>query len=477
MLRLIILTIIAILSFQPGFAQDNRPNIILIIADDMAWDDSTPYGHQTILTPNLQKLADEGMKFEKAFVTASSCSPSRASIITGQYPTTTDADELHWPVPGDRTTFVEKLKAAGYWTGAAGKWHLGAEMKSRFNQVLESAKDDTEGGSGDWLKLLEGREKEKPFFLWLAAQDPHRPYGEVTAAVPAKTDEVAIAPYHPDTPLVRQDYADYYNEIMRLDKNVGIVMSKLKEEGVDSNTMVMFISDNGRPFPRDKTTLYDSGIRTPFLVRWPEAVQAGSVCKEIVSTIDIARTCLGVARITKVPPSIKGRSLLPQLLDPEKPGREYVYAEKNWHDFEDHARAVRNKRYKYIRNYYYDLPLTPSADAVRSPTYSEMKRLGREKELLPHQLACFVAPRDKEELYDCQADPFELNNVASDPRYASVVLAMRAALKSWETTNEDAPPALRTADEFDRVTGEPTSDRISPRRSKAEMVERKLTAE
>lgn len=486
MLRLSFLSIITVLVFQCGLnsiisaqdkAEDNRPNIVLIIADDMAWDDCSPYGHKSLVTPNLKKLAEQGMKFEKGFVTTSSCSPSRASIITGQYPTTTDADELHWPVPGDRTTFVEKLKAAGYWTGAAGKWHLGDVMKQRFDQVLEVSRGnvDTQGGTSDWLKLLGNRKSDKPFFLWLAANDPHRPYSEDSGLV--KPEDVQVAPYHPDTPAVRKDYAQYYNEIMRLDKNVGVVMSKLKEEGLDSNTMVLFISDNGRPFPRDKTTLYDSGIRTPFLVSWPDVVEPGSVCKEIVSTIDIARTVLEAARISKVPPSIKGRSFLPQLIDAKKPGREYVYAEKNWHDYEDHSRAVRNKRYKYIRNYYYDLPLTPPSDALRSATYIEMKRLGREDKLLPHQLSCFVAPRDKEELYDCEADPYELNNVAADSRYASVVLAMRAALKSWEVTNEDSPPKLRTADEFDRVSGEPNSARVTPRRSKADMVERKLTAQ
>lgn len=476
---------------------DSRPNIVLIIADDMAWDDSSPYGHESIPTPNLQRLADEGMKFEKGFVTVSSCSPSRASIITGQYPTTTDADELHWPLPKEKITFVEKLKAAGYWTGAAGKWHLGDAVKDRFDKVIEvdtsgfqlpSGSDGSSGkfketlageaqsGCADWMDLIDGREKSKPFFVWLAALDPHRPYHDGIVPNAATAESVKIPPYHPDTAEVRKDYQLYYDEIIRLDKYVGLVLDKLKEQGIDENTMICFISDNGRPFPRDKTTLYDSGIRSPFLVRWPDVVEAGSVCGEIVSSVDIARTCMEIAKIESISPLFKGRSFLPQLIDPTKPGREYIYAEKNWHDFEDHARAVRNKRYKYIRNYYDDLPLTPPADAVRSPTYEEMKRLGREKKLLPHQLACFVAPRDKEELYDTEEDPFELNNVAADPRYASVVLAMRSALKGWETVHEDSPPALRTADEFDRVTGLPTPARVRPRRTKAQMVEMKLTA-
>lgn len=481
----------------PEKAPDDRPNLILIIADDMAWDDSSPYGHPSIPTPNLQRLADEGMKFENGFVTISSCSPSRASIVTGQYPTTTDADELHWPLPEEKITFVEKLKAAGYWTGAAGKWHLGDAMKERFDKVIEvdtsgfqlpsgdaakagkfkeTLSGEAQSGCADWLELIESREPDKPFFTWLAALDPHRPYHPNIVVNASSPESIRIPPYHPDTPAVRADYQMYYDEIIRLDKYVGLVLDKLEEDGVGDNSLVLFISDNGRPFPRDKTTLYDSGIRTPFLVRWPAVVEPGTVCEEVVSTVDIARTFLEVARVSTVTPNFKGRSFLPQMIDPEKPGREYIFAEKNWHDFEDHSRAVRNKRYKYIRNYYHDLPLTPPADAVRSPTYEEMKRLGREERLLPHQLGCFVSPRAKEELYDVETDPFELENVAADPRYASVVLAMRAALKNWETAHGDSPPALRTADEFDRVTGIPTDARVRPRRTKAEMVELKLTA-
>ncbi len=476
---------------------DERPNIILIIADDMAWDDSSPYGHETLRTPNLQRMADEGLTFEKAFVTISSCSPSRASIITGQYPTTTDAEELHWPLPETSITFVETLRESGYWTGAAGKWHLGEAIKERFDEVIEvdtsgfqlpsgaeaaegkfreTLKGDAQSGCADWIDLMKKREEGKPFFLWLAALDPHRPYHEGIVPVPATVDEVQVPPYHPDTQKVRADYIRYYDEIMRLDYFVGLVLAELERQGVSENTVVCFFSDNGRPFPRDKTTLYDSGIRTPFLVRWPAAVPAGTRCGEIISTVDIARTVLQIAEIDSVAPNFRGRSFLPQLRNPAKPGREYVFAEKNWHDFEDHARAVRNKRYKYIRNYYDDLPLTPPADAVRSPTYEEMLRLRASGDLLPHQLTCFQAPRPKEELYDTERDPYELNNVAADPRFASVVLAMRAALKDWEERNEDAPPALRTADEFDRVTGIPTDARVRPRRTKAEMVEMELTA-
>ena len=473
------------------------PNLVLIIADDMAWDDSSPYGHESIMTPNLQKLAEEGMRFDNAFLTISSCSPSRASIITGRYPHNTNAEELHWPLPEDQITFVEKLKERGYWTAAAGKWHLGDAMKERFDEVREvdtsgfqlpSGKEgeagkfketlegEAQSGCADWVPLLESRPKDKPFFLWLAALDPHRPYHDGILEDPAQPDEIKVAPYHPDTPAVRADYRLYYDEITRLDKYVGLVLNELGAQGVGLNTMVLFISDNGRPFPRDKTTLYDSGIKTPWIVRWPNVVKPGSVSPRLVSSIDIAPTFLDLAGIGDTGPTFQGRSFKSLLTEPDKPIREYIYAEKNWHDFEDHVRAVRNERYKYIRNYYDDLPQTPPADAVRSPTYVELLRLRDNNELFSHQRGCFQAPRPKEELYDTKTDPFELENLAADERYSSLIGAMRIALSDWEKRTEDYAPELRTADEFDRVTGTPTDARVRPRKTKAEMVEAGLVA-
>lgn len=473
------------------------PNFVLIIADDMAWDDCSPYGHESIMTPNLQRLADEGMRFDNAFLTISSCSPSRASIITGRYPHNTDAEELHWPLPIEQITFVEKLKAKGYWTGAAGKWHLGDVMKERFNEVREvdtsgfqlpagkegeaakfkeTLKGDEQSGCADWLALMESRPDDQPFFLWLAALDPHRPYHEGILEDPARSDEVKVAPYHPDTKAVRADYRLYYDEITRLDQYVGQVLDTLETQKVSENTVILFISDNGRPFPRDKTTLYDSGIKTPWIVRWPGKIKPGLTCSRLVSSIDIAPSFLKLAGIEDTGPSFQGRSFVPLLTDPKKPIHEYIYAEKNWHDYEDHVRAVRNERYKYIRNYYHDLPQTPPADVVRSPTHVDLLRIHREKKLLSHQKTTITKPRPLEELYDTKTDPYELKNLVEDERFSSLLRAMRVALVDWEKNTEDSVPKLRTADEFDRSTGAPTKARVRPRKSKKEMVEAGLVA-
>lgn len=473
------------------------PNIVLIIADDLAWDDSSPYGHESIMTPNLQRLADGGMRFDNAILTTSSCSPSRASILTGRYPHQTDAEELHWPLPKDQVTFVEKLKEKGYWTAAAGKWHLGEEVKDRFDLIKEvdssgfqlpsgdaasagnfeeTLEGDAKSGAADWVPLLRDRVQGKPFFLWLAALDPHRPYERSILSDGAHPDEIRLPPYHPDTPAVRADYQQYYDEITRLDRYVGMVLDELESQKLTEKTLVLFISDNGRPFPRDKTTLYDSGIKMPMIASWPGTIAPGSVCPRLVSSVDLAGTILSLAKIEKPGLTFEGLDLTPLFTDPEKPIRDYVFAEKNWHDYEDHARAVRNERYKYIRNYFDDLPLTPPADVVRSPTYLELVRLQEKGELTPAQAICFAAPRPAEELYDLKLDPHELQNLAADERYFPLLRAMRAALTDWEKKTGDAVPEKRTADEFDRLTGLPTPARIRPRPGKKEIAEQNLAA-
>ncbi|HMY75114.1 MAG TPA: sulfatase [Blastocatellia bacterium] len=457
-----------------------RPNVVLIIADDMAWEDSGAYGNPKVRTPNIDRLAREGVRFTSAFVTISSCSPSRSSIITGRYPHNTDAEQLHWPLPAEQVTFVEKLKAAGYWTAASGKWHLGAAIKDRFDVVDDPgesgfqtdpktgkmlAKDDS--GAAGWIPVMRQRPKDKPFFLWFAALDPHRDYVENSIPNPHKPADVIVPPHLPDTPEVRHELALYYDEITRLDGNVGKVVAELEQQGVANNTLILFISDNGRPFPGAKTTMYDYGIRTPLIAHWPGKVQRG-VASGLVSSIDLAPTILQLAGVP-IPPSVQGKSFAAMLKNPNAKIRDAVYAEKNWHDYEDRVRAIRTERFKYIRNDYADLPGTPSADAGRSPTMDSIRRLHTAGKLPAHQARIFQAPRPAEELYDLRSDPREFKNLALDPRYAATLAELRRRLKQWGDETNDVLPAQRTPDEFDRETGQPVPGRKLPRPSKKEM--------
>ncbi|WKX78355.1 sulfatase family protein [Zobellia laminariae] len=422
------------------------------------------------------------MRFDNAFLTASSCSPSRTSIITGLYPHNTDAEQLHWPLPSDRITFVEELKKSGYWTAQAGKWHLGDSIKNRFDLVKDvgthgfqlsptgEKTKQTGNGSGceEWIPVLKQRPQDQPFFLWLAAVDPHRPYTEDIIDNPHALEDVVLPPYFPDTKEVREDFTHYYNEITRLDNYVGEVVAELDRQGVSDNTMILFISDNGRPFPRDKTTLYDGGIKTPWIVKWPNEVESNSVNTNLVSSIDIAPTFLKLANLETLT-SFEGVDFSPLLEDTKAKTRDIIYAEDHWHDYEDYTRAVRTKDFKYIRNFYTDLPNTPSADAFIGGTFKSMQELKKKGELNEAQLACFITPRLEEELYDVVNDPYELKNLALYPEHSKKLVELRTEMNSIRKASKDSLPTFRTPDEFNRETGKSNSFRKRPRPSKVEM--------
>jgi len=239
-------------------------------------------------------------------------------------------------------------------------------------------------------------------------------------------------------------------------------LDELQKQGVTDDTLVVFLSDNGRPFPRCKTTVYDSGIRTPLLVRGGKRVKAGAVCGRLVSSIDLAPTLLELAGV-EAGPTFQGKSFAVLLKKPDAVVRDRAFAEHNWHDYEARGRAVRTERYKYIRNEYSDVPNTPPADAVRSPTFQEMRRLRDKGRLGDPHMALFEKVLPKEEMYDCVADPHEMNNIAADIDHIEVLAKLREALDEWKVETEDRRPRERTPDEFDRETGKALSPKKGPR--------------
>ena len=440
---------------------ETRPNIVLIIADDIATYDLGAYGNPHVQSPRLDQFAREGMRFTHAFVTTASCSPSRASIITGRYPHNTNAEQLHWPLPAGQTTFVELLRMAGYWTGAAGKWHLGEDAKRRFHEVreadesgyqmpaggtgsfVEKMAEEARSGSDQWLPILQSRPRDQPFFLWLGSLDAHRPYNKGIIPNPHHPKDVFVPPFMVDAPEVREDLALYYDEITRFDHYVGLVMEELAAQGVADNTLVIVMSDNGQAFVRAKTTLYDSGIKTPFLLRWPAGIKAHTVSPSLISAVDIAPTLLELAGVA-VPATVQGRSFVPVLTDPAFAIRQYAFAEKHWHDYDDEVRAVTTGRFKYIRNYHPDQPGTPSSDGVRSPAYQVARALRDSGRLTPAQANIFLVPRPIEELFDCEADPFETTNLAG--RRPAVVTDLARQLDALQADAVAPLWAPRTAD-------------------------------
>ncbi len=429
-----------------------RPNVIVFIADDLGWNDSGPYGNDAVRTPTLDRIAAEGMRFDRATLTCSSCSPSRCSILTGRYPHNTDAPELHLPLPADQVLVTTPLRKAGYWTAAVGKWHLGNAVTSQVDEVTPSP---PERMNTAWIKSLRERPADKPFFLWAAHLDPHRPYLPDAVDPPHDPADVIVPPFFPDTPAVRRDLADYYDEVSRFDAHVGEVLAELESQGVADNTIVIVISDNGRPFPHCKTNVHVPGVRTPMLVRWPGVVSPGSVCKSVVSSIDLVPTILEAAGIDATD-SHQGVSLMPLLHDPNKSVRRHAFAEHNWHDYRAFERSVHTEKFCYTRNWLPELPQTPPADAVTSPTFRAMQTMRDAGQLTAEQSICFNVPAATEMLFDVVADPYCVVNLAGLDEYAATVTEMRSALDQWQQETGDSFPGTEslTPDGFDRETGQ-----------------------
>jgi len=447
---IVFLAALTFCSCQQKTEVKNQPNFIVFIADDAAWDDSGAYGNTSIKTPNIDQLANDGMRFTNAMLTTSSCSPSRCSILTGLYPHNTDAPELHMPLPTDKLLFAGELQKAGYYTVSSGKYHIGPP-RSEFDTIY--MKDIGDSGCEKWLEAIQNRPKDKPFFLWLAAKDPHRIYKPNIIPEPHDPSSVTVPSYLPDNDSTRKDMAMYYDEIARLDSYIGKVMAELKAQGEDKNTLVIYMSDNGRPFPRCKTRMYNSGVKTPFIVRWPIRIASGTVSESLVSSIDIAPTFVELAG-ERVPDFFQGKTFAPILNDPGVKTREYTFSEHNWHDYKAHERQVRNDQFLYIWNAFPELNASPPADAVNSITYQEMIRLKSEGKLSEEQMDCFVAPRAKEELYDLKRDPYQFNNLVDDPEYAETLKKMRSVYQNWVAETNDMVPESPTPDKFDRFSGE-----------------------
>lgn len=440
------LTLGAFASCQSPKQESKKTNFIVFIADDAAWNDSAPYGNNVIKTPNINKLGEEGVVFNNAFLTTSSCSPSRCSILTGRYPHSTGAPELHMPLPHDQLLFAGELQKAGYYTAVAGKYHIG-DPRPEFDSIYGGSPS----GCENWVRALQNRPKDKPFFLWLAAMDPHRTYKPNTIPEPHRPQDVIVPPYLPDADSTRKDLALYYDEISRLDSYLGKVMQLLKEQGEDENTLVIYMTDNGRPFPRCKTRMYDSGIKTPFIVRWPEKIQKGRT-DALVSSIDIAPTFCELAGVD-LPEVFQGVSFVPVLNDYSAKTRDYIVGEHNWHDYQAYERAIRNHQFLYIRNTFPELNASPPADAVGSLTYQEMIKMQKAGELNENQLDCFIVPRAAEELYDVEKDPYQFKNLAENQEYKDALNKMRDLLDNWIEEYNDTIPKNPTPDKFDRWTG------------------------
>ena len=439
----------------PAASAGEKPNVLVFVADDAGWKDFGCYGNKGIQTPHIDRLAEDGLLCENAFLTSPQCSPSRISVLTGRYPHATGAEDLHMPLPEGTTFLPTWLKKAGYFTGHMRKTHYGPEGEKQFDWYSQDL--------DDFSSFLD-QAGRNPFFMWVGFNDPHRPYSRDTMTRKHTRDSVDVPPFLVDDERTREDLVDYYDEISRMDTNIGKMMDTLEKKGDLDNTLVIFFSDNGMPFPGAKGTLYDSGVGTPLLFNWPGKIRAGSRFSGLASTIDLAPTILEIAGLS-VPKTVQGKSMLEALRGGNAPGREYVFGERNWHNCDEHMRYVRSDRYKMIRNAYTELPYGNPADLSMSPSWYSLADKKEKGELSREQLRHFTVPRPAAEFYDLQNDPGEFKNLAGEASLAEEVRKMGAVLDKWMAETGDFPSWKRRRDDNTcRITGVKFTQEISPMR-------------
>ena len=423
---------------------ESFPNFILFITDDISWDDLGCYGSKVAQTPHLDQMAKEGMRFNNAYLSISSCSPSRCSLISGRYPHNTGAAELHTTLPADQPVFPEALQKAGYYTVLSGKHHMGKAVDRGFNKVS--------GGKGpgkeeDWVPILKERPKDKPFFFWFASSDAHRGWKINKDAPIYKPEDMEVPPYLYDGPVTREDLANYMHEVSRTDFYMGQLRKELKKQGIEKDTYIIYMADNGRPFPRCKTRLYDSGIRTPFLIARPGTIKP-AVTDSLISSIDISATILELAGAKK-DKRVQGVSFASILEDPKAKTRDYVFAEHNWHVYQAHERMVRFGNFLYIRNNFPNQPNLCYESDDHYPAGAELWKAHAAGKTNPNQHQIFANYGPPEELFQVNEDPHQLSNLADDPKHAKALKQARVLLTEWTQQTGDSIPANPTPNRHD----------------------------
>jgi len=407
-----------------------RLNVLWISCEDTS-PDLGCYGDEYADTPNLDRLAKQGRRYTHAFVPYPVCSPTRSSIITGMYPSTIGSMHMRTGMKGYQTVpppavrcFTEYLRAAGYWCTN--------HTKTDYQFACPFTAWD---GRKDWRSRPA---KDMPFFsvINLTVSHESRNWPKKNEKLVHDPAKAPIPPYWPDTPIVRRNLARYYDNVTKMDAQAGEILQRLDEDGLADRTVVFFWADHGRGLPRHKRWLYDSGIHVPLIVRWPGKVQPGGVCDDFVMLTDLGPTVLSLAGVS-VPPHMQGRAFLgPRKAKP----REFVVAARERMDLnsDDHIRAVRDQRYKYIRNF---MPEKPYAQPIpyrdRMPIMQELRRLAAEGKLAGAAGLFMAKRKPPEELYDIRVDPHEIHNLADSPAHQDVLKRMRARLATWSKDTGD----------------------------------------
>ncbi len=453
-----------------------RPNILWLVTEDMGAY-IPPFGDLTVETPNLTRLADEGVIYPNLYSTSGVCAPSRAAIATGMYPSGFGANHMrvnsntkqtglkkYEAIPPSEVKMIsELLRENGYY--CTNNYKEDYQFRAPVTAWNESSK------YAHWRNKAEGQ----PFYAVFNFTETHEsglfePYGfrevetrhyhegdtsyvwknnkladaknrmteaETPVHLPKNT-KFNIPPYLPDNAVVRNDMWKVYNNIAEMDKQLGAVLKQLEEDGLLENTIIFFYGDHGGPLPREKRLIYDSGLNTPMIIRYPKKVNSGQKDEQLISFVDFAPTLLSLIGV-EPPKHLQGQAFLGKYKANNK--RKYIHgAADRFDEVTDVIRAVRDGQFKYLRNYRpeqgYYLPL---GYRERIPTMQELLRLRDEGKLNEIQMQWFRDHKPKEELFDCKVDPFELNNIADDPAYADKLQELRAEMDKWLTEINDDP--------------------------------------
>lgn len=475
---------------RTGQRNAGLPNFLVCVSDDQSWlhVGDTPEGF--VRTPVFNSLAKEGVQFVNAFVSAPSCGPSRASILTGQdFFRLGTAAMNHTKWPEGLETYADRLASAGYHVGYTGKGWAPGNWKDGNREVSPAGKNynaysltpPTKFISGNdyaenFRDFLDQNTHDAPFCFWLGISEPHREYEEGSGFRSGMDPGLVKVPdFFPDNDTVRNDLLDYALEIEWFDKQVGKVLGILEEKGKLDNTVIILTSDNGMPFPRSKATLYDAGTRVPMVIRWGRIKQPGRITHDLISLTDIAPTLYDIAGL-QVPEEVTGRSFLELLIDPEE-GKSDKESEFVIMGLERHlpgsrsgstcypSRAIRTQQYLYIRNFepgrmpsgdpggsYWpdDDPVRGYGDTDGSPTKTDIIRLSA---LHPEFYRWAFDKRPQEELYDLGKDIWQLNDLATDEAYTEVKEALAFRLET-ELRRLSDPRIIDTVNVFEKIASE-----------------------
>jgi len=416
-----------------GFQSENRPNVLWLTAEDFC-PDLGCYGNREVRSPNIDHLADEGIRFTNAFTTCPVCSPSRSAFMTGMYQTSIDAHN-HRSHRDDSYRLPDGVRVIADWFRQAG--YFTANVKSAAPGVTGTGKTDFNFSPSepvfdgtDWNQRKAGQ----PFFAQINFPETHRVFKR-NEKNPTDPSKLTLPPQYPDHPVTRADWAAYYDSVGFLDEKVGLVLKRLADEGLLDETIIFFFGDNGRPHFRGKQWLYDEGIHVPLIVRLPGGRQAGKVNDQLVSAIDFGATSLALAGIP-IPAKMQGQAFL----GPNARRRDYIVAARDRCDETvDRIRCVRTPQFKYIRNFYPERPYTQlnRYKETEYPVLRLMRRLHGEGKLTPVQMQFMAPVRPAEELYDVTRDRNELVNLAVLPEHRRTLGQLRGILDRWVVETGD----------------------------------------